>query len=159
MVNRYWHFRGTCCFHPQGPGSSKRIFAACFGLLDPEDGSIKILYTLLIIYQSTVHCETSLFIIIPLKCQISHRTLTAVSLKMIPPWVFHIFKGLIYLKPELHILYSDWAMVWMIWGSNPGWGKRLFLYTKMSRPPLGPTQTPIHWVPRGFLPKDKVAGV
>jgi hypothetical protein len=33
------------------------------------------------------------------------------------------------------------------WGSIPGRGERIFPLTSVSRPALGPTQTPIQWVP------------
>jgi hypothetical protein len=36
-------------------------------------------------------------------------------------------------------------------------GFGIFLFDAMSRPALGPSQSPIQWVP-GFFPGDKVAG-
>ena len=38
-------------------------------------------------------------------------------------------------------------MGWMVRGSNPSRGKIFILLSKTSRPDLGPTQLPNHWVP------------
>jgi len=36
-------------------------------------------------------------------------------------------------------------------GSNPGRGKKFFLFPKMSTSALEPTQPPVQWVPLFFL--------
>jgi hypothetical protein len=42
-------------------------------------------------------------------------------------------------------------------GSIPGTGK-IFLFSKVSRPALEPTQPPIKWVPGADIPGRKAAG-
>jgi hypothetical protein len=39
-------------------------------------------------------------------------------------------------------------------GSNPGRGKKFFLFPKMSMPALEPTQPPVQWVPLFFSGPD-----
>jgi hypothetical protein len=43
------------------------------------------------------------------------------------------------------------------WGFDSRQRLGIFLFTTVSRPALGPTQTPIHWV-LGALPGSKAAG-
>jgi hypothetical protein len=51
----------------------------------------------------------------------------------------------------------DWATVWMAWFRFPGEAKqkRYFLFAIESRPALGPTQSPIQWVPGSLTPRAK----
>jgi len=43
------------------------------------------------------------------------------------------------------------AMGWMVCGSNSSRGQRLFIFSKMSRLALDPTQSPIQWVTLLFM--------
>jgi hypothetical protein len=54
--------------------------------------------------------------------------------------------------------YSDWLRAVRPWGlsSSPGKGEFLHLSTS-SRPVLGPTESPIEWVPGNFL-RGKAVG-
>jgi hypothetical protein len=56
-------------------------------------------------------------------------------------------------EPELRSRYSDWLRAGRPRGrsSNPGRSKN-FLFSTSSRPALGPTQTPIQWVPGVLSP-------
>jgi len=45
----------------------------------------------------------------------------------------------------------------MDWSVNLGRGKRFFYSPKTSRPALGSTQPPIHWVP-WFFPESAAGG-
>ena len=55
--------------------------------------------------------------------------------------------GCHYLRAGVCNQYRNRAMGWMVRGSNSSRGQRLFIFSKMSRPALGPNQTPIQWVP------------
>jgi len=49
-----------------------------------------------------------------------------------------------------HSQYGEWGVGWTIQGLNPN-GQEIFLFSKISRPPLGPTQPSVLWT-QGFLP-------
>jgi hypothetical protein len=63
---------------------------------------------------------------------------------------------LICLKPRLH---SDWAVIWMIWVSNPGRNKRFFLFFKNVQTDSGAHPASYSVDAGGFFSDDKVAGV
>jgi hypothetical protein len=44
------------------------------------------------------------------------------------------------------------------WGSIPGRGKRIFLFSTVSMLVLGPTEVPIQWVQGALTLGDKAAG-
>jgi hypothetical protein len=55
----------------------------------------------------------------------------------------------LHLVPTLKCM-ERWAAGWVIRGSSPGTEWEFFLFTIASRPALGPTQSPIQWVPRAL---------
>jgi len=63
----------------------------------------------------------------------------------------HCFStGFYYPRSGVCNQYRNQAMGWMVRGSNSSRGQRLFIFSKMSRPALGPTQSPIQRVPLIF---------
>jgi hypothetical protein len=77
-----------------------------------------------------------------------------IAQQMIFWYIFFFKRLLIFALPQSLSLESLGCIVGIVTklqtGSNPGRGKKFFLFPKMSMPALGPTQLPVQWVPVFF---------
>jgi hypothetical protein len=80
-----------------------------------------------------------------------NRTLYSVAIPLIYFYSCRMIKN-VYKRSR----YSDWLRAGRprVWSSSPGRVK-YFLFSAASRPALGPTQPPIHWVPGVLYPGVK----
>lgn len=175
MGNLFWHFQGTWCRCLQQSSGPKQCIllglpncasnwwpnvAVChtrWGMI--WQNHVQLMYTkFLFLLRQNHHHRQWVYLPCPISC--SHDK--GCCCCYLQRWLRIIFSGWSCCAPESSCIlastqFIDWAMGQMIWGSNPGSGKKPFPYPKHPDPVRGPPSLIIfngYWgcIPRAMQP-------